>query len=47
MVFIQDLINPTHVDQVPYLITMAGGDANPLDNWIIPMIFGVLAGGFV
>ncbi len=47
VVFIQDLIAPAHTDQVPYLITMAGGDANALDNWIIPMIFGVLAGGFV
>jgi hypothetical protein len=47
VVFTQDLIAPAHTDQVPYLITMAGGDANALDNWIIPMIFGVLAGGFV
>ena len=47
VVFIQDLIAPAHTDQVPYLITMAGGDTNALDNWIIPMIFGVLAGGFV
>ena len=47
VVFFEDLIAPQHVDQTPYLITMAGGDTNPLDNWIIPMIFGVLAGGFV
>jgi hypothetical protein len=47
VVFIQDLIAPAHTDQVPYLITMAGGDTNPLDNWIIPMILGVLFGGFV
>jgi hypothetical protein len=47
VVFIQDLIAPEHVDRVPYLLSMAGGDTNPLDNWIIPMIFGVLVGGFV
>jgi uncharacterized membrane protein YedE/YeeE len=47
VVFIQDLIAPAHTDQVPYLITMAGGDTNALDNWIIPMILGILLGGFV
>jgi hypothetical protein len=26
---------------------MAGGNLNPLDDWIIPMIFGTLVGGFV
>ncbi len=46
IVFFQDLIAPEHVDITPYLITMAGGDLNPLDNWIIPMIIGTLFGGF-
>ncbi len=46
IVFFEDLIAPEHVDRVPYLITMAGGDLDPLDNWIVPMIFGTLAGGF-
>jgi uncharacterized membrane protein YedE/YeeE len=47
VVFVQDLIAPEHVDRVPYLLKMAGGDKNPLDDWIIPMIFGTLVGGFV
>jgi hypothetical protein len=25
---------------------MAGGDKNPLDDWIIPVFFGALIGGF-
>jgi uncharacterized protein len=47
VVFVEDLIAPEHVDRVPYLLKMAGGDKNPLDDWIIPMIFGTLVGGFV
>jgi uncharacterized membrane protein YedE/YeeE len=45
--FVEDLISPAHVDRTPYLLKMAGGDKNPLDDWIIPMVFGTLAGGFV
>lgn len=44
---IQDQIFPTHVDTTPYLLKMAGGDKNPLDDWIIPVFFGALAGGFI
>lgn len=47
VVFVEDLIVPGHVDRVPYLIKLAGGDKNPLDDWIIPAVFGTLAGGFV
>jgi hypothetical protein len=43
---VEDLINPAHVDQTPYLLKMAGGDKNPLDDWIIPVFFGALLGGF-
>jgi uncharacterized membrane protein YedE/YeeE len=46
IVFFQDLIAPEHVDRVAYLLKMAGGDKNPLDDWIIPMVFGTLVGGF-
>lgn len=46
VVFVQDIFAPEHVDQVSYLLKMAGGDKNPLDDWIIPMVFGTLAGGF-
>ncbi|HRQ24749.1 MAG TPA: YeeE/YedE thiosulfate transporter family protein, partial [Anaerolineales bacterium] len=45
-VAIQDAIVPAHVDNTPYLLKMAGGDKNPLDDWIIPVFFGALLGGF-
>lgn len=45
--FIEDLIAPGHVDRVPYLIKMAGGQRNPLDNWIVMTSTGVIIGGFV
>jgi len=41
-----DLVAPAHVDQTPYLLKMAGGDRNPLDDWIVPVFFGALLGGF-
>ncbi len=44
--FVEDLIAPGHIDQVPYLITMAGGNLNPLDSWIVIVTAGVLIGGF-
>ena len=44
--FVEDLISPAHVDRTPYLLKMAGGDKNPLDDWIIPVFFGALLGGF-
>lgn len=45
-VLVQDAIAPEHVDRTPYLLKMAGGDKNPLDDWIIPVFLGSLAGGF-
>ena len=47
MVFFEDLIAPEHVNRVPYLINMAGGDRNPLDSWIVFVTLGVVLGGFV
>jgi hypothetical protein len=41
-----DLVAPAHVDRTPYLLKMAGGDRNPLDDWIVPVFFGALLGGF-
>lgn len=46
LVFVEDLIAPEHVDRTPYLISMAGGDANPLDSWVVMVTVGVLLGGF-
>lgn len=44
--FVEDQINPAHVDRTPYLLKLAGGDKNPLDDWIIPLFLGALVGGF-
>ncbi|GAB4578555.1 MAG: YeeE/YedE thiosulfate transporter family protein [Anaerolineales bacterium] len=46
LVFFEDLIAPDHVDQVSYLLKMAGGAKNPLDDWIVFVTVGVLLGGF-
>lgn len=45
--FVEDLIAPQHVDRVPYLIKMAGGDKNPLDFYLVFTVLGTLLGGFV
>ncbi|MBK6327803.1 MAG: YeeE/YedE family protein [Chloroflexi bacterium] len=47
LVYVEDLIAPGHTDRVPYLITMAGGSKNALDNWVVFMTFGTIIGGFV
>jgi uncharacterized protein len=44
---IVDAIAPQHVDKTPYLLKLAGGDKNPLDDWIVPVFFGALLGGLV
>jgi len=43
---VEDQIAPAHVDRTPYLLKMAGGDKNPLDDWIVPVFLGALIGGF-
>lgn len=47
VVFLEDLIVPEHVDRVAYLVKMAGGDKNPLDDWIVFLTTGTLIGGFI
>jgi uncharacterized protein len=47
IVFAQDQVAPEHVDRNSYLLKMAGGDLNPLDDWIVPAVAGTLVGGFV
>jgi hypothetical protein len=44
---IVDAVSPSHVDNNSYLLKMAGGDKNPLDDWIVPVFFGALLGGFI
>ena len=47
LVFVQDLIVPAHVDRTPYLLSMAGGEKNALDNSIVWITVGTLLGGFL
>jgi hypothetical protein len=47
LVVVQDFIAPQHVDNIPYLIDMAGGDKNPLDSWVVFLTIGTVIGGFV
>jgi len=47
LVFFEDLIVPNHIDQVPYLINLAGGALNALDSWIVFMTVGTILGGFI
>jgi len=47
LVFFQNMFWPEHIDQVPYLLKMAGGETNPLDSWIVFLTLGTVFGGFI
>jgi uncharacterized membrane protein YedE/YeeE len=47
LVYAQNIVTPEHIDQVPYLLKMAGGDTNPLDSWIVYLTAGTILGGFL
>ena len=47
LVYVQNLFVPEHIDQVPYLLKMAGGDTNPLNSWIVYLTAGTIIGGFI
>jgi uncharacterized membrane protein YedE/YeeE len=47
LVSVQNVIAPEHIDQVPYLLKMAGGDTNPLASWIVFLTVGTVFGGFI
>ena len=47
LVYAQNIISPEHIDQVPYLLKMAGGSTNPLNNWIVYLTAGTLLGGYL
>src|SRR3972149_1048872 len=42
----EDAVAPGHIDRTPYLLKLAGGNKNPLDDWSVPVVFGALIGGF-
>lgn len=44
---VEDLVVPGHIDRTPYLLKMAGGTLNPLDDWSVPVFIGALFGGLV
>jgi uncharacterized protein len=46
LVFFEDTFFPAHIDRTPYLITMAGGERNPLENWVVFVSIGTVLGGF-
>lgn len=47
VVYVQNMIAPEHIDQVPYLLKMAGGSVNPLNSWIVYLTLGTILGGFI
>ena len=47
LVYVQNLFVPEHIDQVPYLLKMAGGSTNPLNSWIVYLTAGTIVGGFI
>ncbi len=47
LVYVQNIFAPEHIDQVPYLLKMAGGDLNPLNSWIVYLTAGTILGGFL
>ena len=47
VVYAQNIIVPEHIDQVPYLLKMAGGSTNPLDSWIVYLTAGTILGGLI
>src|SRR5512136_1237386 len=44
---VEDLSVPGHIDRTPYLLKMAGGSLNPLDDWSVPVVIGLFFGGMV
>jgi hypothetical protein len=44
---VEDVFVPGHIDRTPYLLKMAGGNANPLDDWTVPVVIGAFLGGMI
>ena len=43
----EDAVVPGHIDRTPYLLKLAGGELNPLDDWSVPVLLGAFLGGAV
>jgi hypothetical protein len=46
LVLVEDAIYPEHIDRTAYLASMAGGESNPLDSWVVFVTVGLVIGGF-
>lgn len=46
IVLIEDAVYPAHIDRTAYLASMAGGESNPLDSWVVFVTIGLVIGGF-
>jgi hypothetical protein len=42
-----DKVSPQHVDNNPYLANYAGGDKDPLKDWLVYEVIGVIVGGLL
>jgi uncharacterized membrane protein YedE/YeeE len=47
LVYVQNIVTPEHIDQVPYLRKMAGGSTNPPDTSIVYLTVGTILGGLM
>ncbi|RME03717.1 MAG: hypothetical protein D6805_05475 [Planctomycetota bacterium] len=47
VVSLQKVVSQEHVDRNPYLAKYGGGERNPLENWLVFELLGVLVGGFL
>ena len=45
VVWLEDLFASGHVDRTAYLTSMAGGETNPFDSWVVFVFFGLFIGG--
>lgn len=43
----EDVVASEHIDRTPYLLKLAGGSLNPLDDWSVPVVIGAFLGGAV
>ena len=45
IVWLEDIFAPGHVDRTAYLTSMAGGETNPFDSWVVFVFIGLFLGG--
>ena len=45
VVWLEDIFASGHVDRTAYLTSMAGGETNPFDSWVVFVFIGLFIGG--